>query len=234
MSVYLSASSIRDFIKCPQMVLYRITKPFPIIMSKEMIVGNIMHTVLEKEWKDRDRALNLLKELAKEKNLPKSVVGNMEFQLDLFFFNFKNLLTDEDAIEYNFKVPMFEDVYLVGKMDRISKGRVFDWKTGNVSKHTEKDVQCMIYNYAYEKLFNKKPSEINLVSLSEGTLYPYMENSLNVEELFSNIIPRMIKTIRNSSYERLGIFNYSCFRCQFKQGCLKEVENVVDSPKSFI
>ena len=71
MSIYLSASSIADFIKCSKMVEYRIKKPFPEVKSREMILGTIMHSVIEKGWEDRDKALELLQTECDVHKLPK-------------------------------------------------------------------------------------------------------------------------------------------------------------------
>lgn len=221
MRVYLSASSIGDFIKCPQKVLYRIKKPFPETPTKEMIIGKIAHSAIEKGWKDRKVAYSILHQEAREEGLTKSDITNLEFYIDIFFMNFSSLLGTKDHIEYNFKLPLHDDVFIVGKMDRISNGNVFDWKTGSrPPTKLSGDVQCIIYEYAYTKLFGKEPTSICIGSLGKGQLIPYTRNQMYVDELFNNIIPRMIRTIKNESYERLGMFNHSCFRCPYKMGCL--------------
>jgi CRISPR/Cas system-associated exonuclease Cas4 (RecB family) len=222
MSIYLSASSIRDYISCPQKVLYRLKKPFPISLSPEMIMGEIVHKVIEKAWDNRDEANKLFLELSNEAKMSTSTIRNYSFRLDLFFLNFRDYLGAEDTVEYSFKLPLYSDIFLVGKMDRISKGRVFDWKTGKVFKTTFKDVQCIIYEYAYEQLFNSKPVEINLASMADGKIYPYIRNNFYVETLFQKVIPGMIKTIKDESYTRLGVFDNSCFKCPYRVGCLKE------------
>lgn len=227
MPIYLSASSVADFIRCPQKVLYRITKPFPEVPSREMLTGRAIHSVLERGWVDRDLALNILQEEKQRYKLTKAELTNLFYMVDLFFLNFKGYLKDDDKIEYSFKLPLYDDVFIVGKMDRISGNTVFDWKSGRTSKNLSNDVQCMIYDYAYQELFGKTPS-VCIASLQEGTLIPYKKDKLYYSEVFDKIIPRMIKTLKNESYERLGMFNHSCFRCQYKQGCLG-ARDVMDS-----
>ena len=113
-------------------------------------------------------------------------------------------------------------------MDRISNGNVYDWKTGGkLPKSLSNNVQCIIYDFAYRSIFNKSASSVCLASLADGRLVPFVRNELFYREVFERIIPRMIKTLRSDSFERTGMFNHSCFRCQFKQGCLGDV-NVVD------
>ncbi len=232
MSIYLSASSIADFIKCPQKVLYRRTKPFPEVRSRGMIMGEIAHKALEVGWKDRGIAYETINAMVKKEGLVAKDKVDLQFYVDLFFMNFRHLLREDDLIEYNFKFPIYDDIFLVGKIDRISNGNLFDWKTGRVATRLSNDPQCIVYDYAYRKIFGKEPASLCLASLSSGELIPYRTDKLCVEELFSNVIPRMIKTIKTESYERLGMFNHSCFQCPYKLGCLGGKEDVVDSGNS--
>ncbi len=222
MAVYLSASSIADFIKCSQKVMYRIKKPIKEVQSKEMIVGTISHFAIEKGWDNRDRAISIVRDEAKRYPLVKKAdIVHMEFMMDVFFLNFRPKLGEQDIIEHRFKLPLYDDVFIVGKMDRISQGGIWDWKTsGKLPTKLGNDVQCIIYDWAFQKQFGKKANSIVVAGLSTGELVPYKEDRRCVNEIFTNIIPRMIKTIRHDTYERLGMFNHSCFRCPWKEGCL--------------
>jgi hypothetical protein len=232
-SIFLSASSISDFIRCPQKVLYRRTKPFPEIPNKDMVMGKVAHAALEKGWSDKNRAYQVIDHWIRSEGLSNKDRTDLQFCIDMYFLNFRRLVSEDDQIEYNFKLSLHEDIYLVGKMDRISNGNIIDWKTGKVPNRLHNDVQCIIYDYAYQKIFGKDTKSICLASLSTGDLVPYIKNQFYIDELFDNIIPRMIKTIKNESYERLGMFNHSCFRCPYKTGCLigtrGEEEYVVDN-----
>ena len=231
MSIYLSASSISDFIKCPRKVMYRVKKTVEPAASPEMGMGTVVHLALEKAWRDRDEAYKIVHSEGKTLGMKKADIYTMEFCLDMFFLNFKGLLKEDDLIEWKFKLPLYDDVFIVGKVDRISNGNVFDWKTGQTANNLSYDVQCIIYEWAYKKQFKKDVSSICIASLKKGELIPYYRNSMYVNEVFDNIIPRMIRTIKNEWWEeRLGLFNHSCFRCPFKIGCLETKDNVVDSP----
>lgn len=229
MPIFLSASSITDYIKCPKRVFFRIHKPFPPAPSRDMVLGSSMHYILEKGWKTRETAYQILEEESVRLNYTKREHTNMSFMTDLFFLNFRHLLGDSDLIEYNFKLQLHSDVFLVGKMDRISQGNVFDWKSGRVAKNLEGDVQSIIYDYAFNRLFGRPPVSLCVASLSQGQLIPYSKNELFTRELFNAVIPRMIKTIKGEEYEKLGLFTHGCFRCQWKIGCIGAT-NVVDSP----
>ena len=103
-----------------------------------------------------------------------------------------------------------------------------DWKSGRVAKNLEGDVQSIIYDYAFTKLFGRPPVSLCIASLQQGQLIPYTKNELFTKELFNAIIPKMIKTIKSDDYEKLGLFTHGCFRCQYKIGCLGD-NYVVDS-----
>src|SRR5689334_7758950 len=226
MPIHLSASSIADFIDCPQKVLWRLTKPFPEIKSVAMVKGIIAHYAIEKGWKDRERALSIVKQEIKKEELSKKDQVDLEFMMDIFFLNFRGLLGNDDLIEHRFRIPLYDDVFIVGKMDRISGGNLYDWKTSSkLPSRLSNDVQCIIYDWAYNKLFDREASSICVASLQKGDLIPYVKDTFYTKEIFNNIIPRMIRTVKNQSYERLGMFNHSCFMCPYKIGCLERTHN---------
>lgn len=220
MPIFLSASSIADYIKCPKRVFFRIHKPFPPAPSREMILGSSIHYILEKGWRNRDTAYQIMEEESIKHGYTKKERVNISFMVDIFFLNFRGLLCDDDLIEYTFKIPLYGDVFIVGKMDRISQGNVFDWKSGRVAKNLQGDVQSIIYDYAFNKIFNRPPVSLCVASLQQGQLIPYTKNNLFADELFGTIIPKMIKTIKSEEYEKLGLFTHGCFRCQYKHGCI--------------
>jgi hypothetical protein len=200
------------------------------VPSREMTMGTVVHLAIEKGWRDRDLSYKILHEEGKKQGLAKADIYSMEFMIDMFFLNFKPNLKEDDMIEFNFKLPLYDDVFVVGKMDRISQGNVYDWKTGQTATNLAYDVQCILYDWAYKKQFQKSAKSICIVALKKGELIPYHRDDLYVDEVFNKIIPRMIRTIKNESYERLGLFNHSCFRCPYKVGCLERLD-VVDSPE---
>lgn len=208
--------------------MYRIKKTVPTVESREMGMGSVVHLAIEKGWEDRDAAYKILHKEGKARGLAKADIYSMEFLIDIFFLNFQPKLEKNDLIEHNFKLPLYDDVFIVGKMDRVSNGNVYDWKTGQTATNLAYDVQCIIYDWAFKKQFERSAKSICIASLKKGELIPYYKDDLYVDEIFNKIIPRMIRTIKNESYERLGLFNHSCFRCPFKTGCLERAD-VVDN-----
>jgi len=234
MPIYLSASSINDFVRCPQKVLYRFKKTVPAEVSKDMVAGEVIHYVIEKGWNNREKAKSILDNEVKVRDLRKADATNLSFMLDIFFLNFAGLLGEKDLIEYNFKIPLYDDVFIVGKIDRIYRGNVLDWKSSaKLPSRLDNDIQCIIYDWAFKRIFGNHPASLCVAGLSTGQLIPFVRNDFYVREVFEKIIPRMIKAVRHDEYERLGMFNHSCFRCPWKTGCLQgsrgEERNVLDN-----
>ena len=118
---------------------------------------------------------------------------------------------------------MEEDVYLVGKMDRVVEpsGLVLDWKTSESPvSNINDDIQFLIYYYAYSRLYNHPPSLVAYVSLMKKRLINLDINRSSYTYLMDEIVPGMITQIRNNNYYRIGVFNRKCNRCQFKEICL--------------
>jgi len=117
--IFVSASAIRDYLKCSQQVYYRIFEPELKISSREMIMGEITHKVLEKAWQNKDVALNLGMSLARKENLDPIAIQSIEHFIHTFFERFTIIINHDDKVEKFFKVKLYDDVFLVGKFDRI-------------------------------------------------------------------------------------------------------------------
>lgn len=223
MAIHVSASALSDYISCETKLYYRIEKPVPPVVTKEMMMGTISHKVLEKQWLDINKATALAKELCKKEEFDYASEHSVIHFVNTFFDSFQGYITKDDMIEHRFKVKLYDDVYLVGVFDRISNGNVFDWKTSaNPPKRLDNNVQFIIYDLAYSMLFGKKPVGLYLAALKNGELIKYQENKLYSTELIERIIPDYVSKIRKGDYLKTGIFNGACYRCPFKEDCLKD------------
>lgn len=230
MPVFVSASAIASYIECDTKVFYRITKKIDQVQSREMIMGEIAHKVIEREWKNLDEALQLAVQLCGIRELDSMGVNSVLHFVRTFFDSFQGYVTPEDKIEYRFKTKLWDDVYLVGVFDRIANGNVFDWKTNaNPPKRLENNVQFILYDLAYNKIFGTSPSGLYLASLKKGSLVKYKENTLYSKELIERIVPDYVETVRKGNYLKNGLFNGSCFRCPYKTDCLKEDTDELES-----
>lgn len=226
--IFISASLIKDYIKCSQMAYYRIFEPELKVSNKDMIVGDIVHKVIEKAWQDKDVALNLAKAMWDKQGVDKVGQQSIEHYVHTFFENFKPLVSKGDSIEKFFKVKLYDDVFLVGKFDRITRELVIDWKAeSNPRKSIDNDPQFIIYDLAYNLIYGKKSQGIYYASLKDGKLVRYNESKQHVETIIEKIIPCYVDDIRNKKFIKTGLFNGSCYRCPFKIPCLGENYGVV-------
>lgn len=229
MPLYLSASSIKAYLNCSRMYYHRRynkkeAKSFP-----AMDMGTVAHATLETYWRDRAEALAFAEKESYEYNLGVVEMKKVAIFVNTFFDNFTSLVGEKDEIELEFKIPIAENVFVVGKMDRVTlSGLVIDWKTNaRPPKNISNDPQFILYSWAYEQLFNKKPVAVFFASLSKGTLIKYRENEANVNILMNNVIPSMIKTIEEDNFICEGRIRQSapCFMCSFKEFCWNELDS---------
>lgn len=227
--IFVSASALRDYLKCSQQVYYRIFEPELKIENREMIIGRIVHKVLEKAWKNKDVALGLGKSLCQKEKLDAVAEQSVEHFIHTFFESFSPIISDEDSVEKFFKVKLYDDVYLVGKFDRISRGMVIDWKTvSQPPKRIDNDIQFIIYDLAYNLLYGRQPEGLYLAALKDGSLIRYTESKNHSETLINQVIPNFVADVRNKVFVKFGLFTGACYRCPYKAQCLgTEVKNVM-------
>lgn len=224
MQYYLSASSIKDFIDCSKRYEFRMNKAEESEDSQEMLVGTVVHKVLEDHW-DKPKLHNLQLGLrrAEELSLRDDMISRIQYSINSFHENFQHLLSDKDEAEVNFKLPLDTDVFLVGRIDRILKPSnvIFDWKTsqGEVSS-IDNDVQFLIYYYAYTRLYNHPPSMVSYVSLLHNKLINLNLQNSKYQHLIKDVLPGITKQVKDGNFYRDGIYRGKCFRCQFKGVCL--------------
>jgi len=221
MTINVSASSLSDFVACSQRVYYRIFEAGEAIPSREMLMGSITHKVLEKHWNSLEDAQVAVVKLSSGSGLDLVAIESIHHFVNTYFDKFRMMVTDDDKIEKRFKVKLYDDVYLVGVFDRVTRGTVIDWKTNaSPPKRLENNIQFILYDMAYTLLYNKKAEGLYLASLKDGSLVRYKESKLHSEEVVKNIIPQFVETVRKKTFVKSGLFNGSCYRCPFKADCI--------------
>jgi len=224
--IYLSASAIKDYLSCPMKYYWRTSNPEErLAPNDDILIGNIIHEQLEKNWdKDFEYCWKIVK--PNLKGFEKRHRDKAETCLKNFFDFFQPFCDEGDLIEHSFKVPM-SNYSIVGKMDRVTfGGMVIDWKTtATPPKRLDNDIQFIIYNYAYSAIHKElKLSSIHSLfyaHLMSGSFIPYEHSKDNEDELFNAIIPAMLNSISNKFYYRNGIFEGGCYRCSYKEMCLR-------------
>ena len=228
MSLYLSASAINDYISCPQRFWYRLSKSREAEQSLPMQIGNIVHRVLElaNEWETVQDGLIVASTYLDEFGLSGYDVNNLAPYLTIFNNNYRLLLSDNDLVEHSFKVLLQDDIYLVGKFDRvlINSGTFIDWKTSKkLPKNLSNSPQFIIYYEEFKSIFGKIPSSGILASLSEPAMIPYVRVEERVSVLYNEVIPRIIEDWKQKRFFRLGFYNNACHQCAFKTYCYEQL-----------
>jgi len=175
--IRLSASLIKDYLSCRKKGFYRINHPEQAIKTDDMIIGEIVHKVIEEDWnKDMLFALEHAQKIKEGYNIvdpdPKRL-NRLNRCIKNFFINFKYLIRNDDEIEKFFRVPFLEDIAIMtGKMDRVTKDVIIiDWKTGGTfPKSIDNDIQFIIYYISYKQIYKEYPKKVFFVSLDKGKL----------------------------------------------------------------
>jgi len=227
----ISASMIKDVLVCSKRADFRINYPEQAIQTTEQLVGSVVHKVIEDYWRDERAAY----EYVNLTNLQGPEKDKCVRMLESFFGNFYYLLNENDLVEKYFRLEIGEDLFLVGKMDRVSveNKMVIDWKTSvSTPFSVANDPQFIIYNYAFRRLFSVPAEFVGFASLTKGRIVKFDYDKQLEEELFSSIIPDVIRIIKTKSFIRQGLFGYNgigrisgaCKNCAHYEMCRREGE----------
>lgn len=202
-----------------------------------MVIGEIVHFAIEKFWDDYIGGLSYIEKqmslrLADTSGaIPAKDMNYAQTCFTTYWYKFRDYLTDSDVIEYKFKVPYDSNVFIVGKMDRVANGNIFDWKTArNPPKNISGSIQFLLYNWAYRKIYDKQPSGVYYAALSTGALVKLKPDQFLEDILINDLIPNAVRVIKSKDFVRNGIFNKSCYRCTYSQSCLEGMPNELDMP----
>lgn len=223
--IYLSASSIRDFLKCSKMYYYRTQHAEESFDSEGANIGKIVHSALEIHWNEEDAAYHFATDKIAEQEISSKASSKIFSCLQNFYKLSGDLgLTENDKIEYYFKEKMPDDYTLVGKMDRLIAGRnmVIDWKTGRTKNYLSNDVQFIIYYMVYHKIFGEFPLVMQ-VDLNNSVISTFQPTKLYINTLFNSVIPMILERIRRQQLYKEGYFNGACYGCSFIPICNADV-----------
>lgn len=210
-----------DFLSCSRKAYYRLNKPELAVQNKEMVIGEIVHSAIEKYWELIPAAcFYAIGEIKSRVDGDKTSENFALNCIHNYFEHFRKHLTYDGKAEVKFKIPLEKDVFIVGKMDRVDAGNVFDWKTARTPPtNISNSVQFAVYNWAYKRLYNATPSGVYYAALTNGKLIRYMETPAAESILFDEVVPQALKAIRGRDYPRNGLFRKACFRCSYLEAC---------------
>ena len=220
--IYLSASSIKDYMECNKRFEYRLKNKNEAETTDAMEVGTVVHYAIEKFWNDEDKALKYVE--SHVSHLKESYSSKATRCIEEFFRSFQDYLTDFDEIEKLFSIKYDSGVKIVGKLDRVVNAKiVFDWKTSwNKPKTISDDIQFIIYNEAFNSIYGYYPQNVYYAHLLSGRLVRYIKKDELVGELYNKIIPNILENM-DGTYPRTGLYKGVCNRCSFFDYCYKEL-----------
>jgi ATP-dependent helicase/DNAse subunit B len=225
LSIYISASLLKDFGVCQKRAYYRLYEPTESVASEDGVVGSSAHRLIELFWNAKLCAFTDIEHAFWDEET--SVVASKVKPLIESYFELfpENTFKNEDSVEKHFKLPYKKDVYLVGKMDRVTTdGYIYDWKTSkNLPRDINTDPQFILYYLAYKLMYNKEPLGVAYVSLLHKKVIWFKPVKSIIDNFENKVIPECISVIQSKSFKRNGLNkNKACDYCQFKEICWKE------------
>lgn len=214
--IYLSASSIKDFLSCERKYWYRRFHSDQRATSIEADTGTAVHDVIETYWN------NSVSGMSRITYYPEIDTVKASQALEIFYEKFVSLLSSKDKIEKKFSIEWTPNVKFVGTMDRITpNGIIYDWKTNKrLPVDLSSDPQFILYNYAYRVMNGRPPASVYFASLTYGRLIKFKYNKTKEDILLDEIIPDMLEHIGRNKFNPTGLYRFTtCRHCFFKEHC---------------
>lgn len=233
MTINLSASSIKDFLVCSKRYYYRVNSTGNSIPNDGMAVGSTVHYAIETCWdKNYSTALRYALSYMQKNNISfddSFYADKVSTSLKNFFSNYRFLLTKDDETEKKFRIKFSNNVYFVGRIDRIVKkpdgnNMVIDWKTSQHDPFTiDNDPQFLFYKHAYDILYGRKPARVLYINVFTNKMLSLTNDADNYKKLFDTTIPEIIYRIKGNDYKLEGLKKRNaCKYCSFREQCMSD------------
>lgn len=235
-----SYTQLETFVRCPLQYKYHYILKIPTPPTAAIAFGDSIHKALQNFYQEfiQDKSIKLdrLLTLFKKNWLPVGYASPAhedrmkaegENILKNYFEKYHDKKLDILAIEKPFKIKVKQDIYIVGKIDRVDnlKGReveIVDYKTGKKpdDRELKKSLQLSIYAMAASDpgLYARKLSEISLTFyyLQEPTKTSFKKAPEEIMETKEKIID-IVGRIRNNDFSPTP--GPWCDFCPFKMIC---------------
>jgi len=154
--------------------------------DERAIIGSKYHNLICAYIKNFDISKMLLELNENQKNIFNNFLNQIKNEKNNFIkTEFPFLIKDELN-----NIPYF----LTGRMDAIYKKNdeyiIYDWKTLNLPKDAQNDLQSIVYLYSLSKIFNSEKIKMRYVSIEKGDFLDV--NFLN-EKLYKTKIDSIIE-----------------------------------------
>ncbi|MCX7880897.1 MAG: ATP-dependent helicase [Patescibacteria group bacterium] len=235
-----SFSQLEIFNTCPLQYKYQYVLKIPTLPQGQLSFGETIHKTLYLFYKEflKNKKINLndLLEIYQKNWVPvgysslahqKRMKKEGEKILINFFKNHHQENLKIIALEKFFKINLDQGIIISGKIDRVdqkNKGKIeiIDYKTGKQpsEKELKKDLQLSLYALAAtdKKLFNKKPSQIELsfYFLQTNNKVTFKKNEEDIKNLKKEIIETVEKIRQEKFIANPGRW---CDFCPFRIIC---------------
>lgn len=234
MTLKLSATSIKDYLACPQRFWYRVKNSKSAKVNKHIIFGRIVHEAIEKITDDQ-KSLSEANEFAWSEwnNIAENTFArgatrppkSFSRMLGNYYYEIRPKLPKKQPnyTEQFFDLPYksFKDVRIIGKIDKIAGLHVYDWKTGATTptKYQLHDIQFYLYEWAYKQMYGRAP-KVFYGHLNDAKLIeiPF------IDELRHNLFSLIEKIIEDANKPSVRVPGYQCNNCFFRELCFSELE----------
>lgn len=154
-----SANMLKTFKECPQKYILQYIENIQIPqITKFADTGKNIHALINYYFNNFD-----ITKIAE-------ALSNEEKNLWQSFLNLNIKKENIYKSEYTFNVKIGESDWLTGRIDAILKENdkyiIYDWKTGNLPKNPETDLQTCIYLFSVYKIFKSKKLVSNIEEIS--------------------------------------------------------------------
>lgn len=229
-----SSNMLKTFQECPQQYFLQYIENIQIPQStKAAEKGKTIHALINYYFNNFNTS---------------KIAEAMNSEEKILWQNFLNLNIKKEDIyksEYTFNIKIDTTDWITGRIDAIIKEKdqyiIYDWKTGNLPKNPETDLQTCIYLFSVYKIFESR----KLISKTEDISFIYINLKTNetikisIDKEKINCIKDTILstigeiksfiTIRNSSNGKYDLIkneilekkqqNNKCKKCKYKTIC---------------
>jgi DNA helicase-2/ATP-dependent DNA helicase PcrA len=237
--VHLTYYQIDDYLTCPLKYKYVNILRVPIMEHHTVIYGRAMHTAVTKYYQYRlagkkmklGEFLDAFKHSFDPQGFLDKAHQEERFKVGLdalnrFFHAEEERVAQPKFIEKDFSF-MFDGNKITGRFDRVDEDKgeaiIVDFKTSEVKaqkvadKKASESLQLALYSLAYQNIFGKLPSRVELYFLESGII-----GSCVIEEEDLDKIKEKIKEvsegIRKQDFEATPAY-MACSYCAYNQIC---------------
>lgn len=240
MTLYLSATSISDYLDCYKRYWYRTHKKEAAVVNEYVTRGTAVHEAIEKNDEIEGAREYIRNYYTYQAPLFANVKGDgltpaIDKMLQNYYEKINPKLGDytSDLIEHRFDLLWSDEVHMVGKMDRVTFAdpipAIYDWKTGTSAPnfYVTQEAQFYIYWWAFKEIWDdlSEPS-VFYGHLYSGRLYKVdilPEVWYNIKSLINRMIDDVLES--QSDYDNYPrVPGYQCDRCFYKGICWASLE----------